>query len=79
MGKKTPRDERRDPDADEDVALALEWALHVYGSRYVSKWRLLSRLQLQNHGTVAATSGLRSRAAAWYKHARTSGDPIKPA
>jgi hypothetical protein len=45
--------------------------------RYVSKWKLLTRLQLQNDNTVAATSGLRSRAAAWYKHARTSGDPIK--
>lgn len=43
---------------------------------YVSKWRLLTRLQLQSNSTVAASSALRSLASAWYKNARASGMPI---
>lgn len=44
--------------------------------RYLSKWRHLTRLRVQDENTVAASGGLRSRAAAWYREARASGRVI---
>jgi hypothetical protein len=44
---------------------------------YISKWPHLSRLQLQDNNTVAATRGIRARARDWYSAARETGDPIK--
>ncbi|MFZ5720202.1 MAG: hypothetical protein ACOY5Y_12165 [Pseudomonadota bacterium] len=43
---------------------------------YVTKWRNLTRLRIQNESTVAASGGVRSRASAWYMEARASGAPI---
>jgi hypothetical protein len=43
---------------------------------YISKWRLLSQLHLQDGNTVAATRDIRSKARDWYVAARKSGDPI---
>lgn len=43
---------------------------------YVTKWKNLTRLRIQNDSTVAASRGIRSRASAWYSAARDSGQPI---
>lgn len=47
-------------------------------ARYMSKWRLLTRLELQDDNTVAATQGVRSRARDWYVTKRASGDLVSP-
>ncbi len=44
--------------------------------RYVSKWRLTTTLELQDRNIVAATSGLRALASAWYKRARSTEEVI---
>lgn len=43
---------------------------------YVTKWKNLTRLRIQNESTVAASGGIRSRARAWYDRMRRSGQPI---
>lgn len=43
---------------------------------YVTKWKNLTRLRIQNESTVAASGGIRLRAADWYSAARSSGKPI---
>jgi hypothetical protein len=46
---------------------------------YAAKWRHVTRLRIEDDNTVAASGGLRSRGAAWYREARATGNPINTA
>lgn len=45
--------------------------------RYVSKWQLTTALHLRDKNIMAATSGLRVLARAWYERARSTEDVIE--
>lgn len=64
-------------DAEHENQVHLVQMHHPLGwSSYISKWKKLTRLRIQDSNTVAASGGIRSRAAAWYMNARATGDPI---